>query len=142
MVLKFASSLQIGAGKAIVALWASIRITVCRQTGFEGKERLAEFSKLRHAMPICMASLYCSTGTRALLRCIWCIIGCYLRHRACLERFRSAVTVALCAVSVVQIVTRNVNGAAATHVTLGSALVRLGRNSGVMLEQPCLKVFV
>ena len=47
-----------------------------------------------------------------LLRCSWCIIGCYLRHRACLEhaklrsasgqQHKSAVTVALCAVSVVQ----------------------------------------
>jgi len=48
-----------------------------------------------------------------LLRCIWCIIGCYLRHRACLEHaklqsasgqhHKSAVTVSLYTVSIVQI---------------------------------------
>jgi len=40
-------------------------LLLCRQTGFEGKERLAEVSVLRHALPSCMASCYCSESTCA-----------------------------------------------------------------------------
>jgi len=86
-------------------------LLLCRQTGVEGKERLAEVSVLRHAMQ-CIAVTVAQARVQ-LLRCIWCIIGCYLRHRACFEhakvqsasgrQHKSAGTVALYTVSVVQI---------------------------------------
>ena len=65
MALKFAISLQIGAMKAVVAFGRQFNLLLCRQTGFEGKERLAEVSVLRHAIPNCMVSCYSSASTCA-----------------------------------------------------------------------------
>ena len=121
---------------------------MCRQTGFEGKKRLAAVYVLRHAMHSCMAGCYCSASTCAAAQMYLVHHRLLFTARACLEhaklqsasghQHKSAVTV-----SVVQICKVKCEWCCHhTRVTVGTALVRFGRDSAVILEQPRLKVCV
>ena len=72
--------------------------------------------KFLYCVMHCLVAWLAVTVAKArvqMLRCIWCIVGSYLRHRACLEhakvqsasghQHKSAVSVAIYAVFVVQI---------------------------------------